>query len=62
LARDILDRALARSEKAKLGRMYDVLRQLDGIGGEGIDDASTIIDKVLYGEKGAWRGTIPDEK
>jgi hypothetical protein len=62
LARDILDRALAKAEKAKLSRVYDVFRELDGIEGRGIDEASTMIDEVLYGEKGAWRGTIPDEK
>ena len=54
---DILDKALAKQETANLERIYDAFEQLEGIGGEGTKNASTAIDEVLYGKKGAWRGS-----
>jgi hypothetical protein len=41
--------------------MYEVLNQLEGIGPKGVTDASTTIDEVLYGEKGVWRGSEPED-
>lgn len=43
-------------------KMYTVLDEMNGIRGAGIVDASTTIDEVLYGEQGAWRGTMPPKK
>lgn len=60
--RDLLDRALAQQEKAQIKRMYEVLNEMNGLGGKGITDASITIDEVLYGEKGAWRGTMPPKE
>jgi hypothetical protein len=57
LARDLLDTALAKREQAQMKHVYEVLNQLEGIGPKGVTDASTTIDDVLYGEKGAWRGS-----
>jgi len=56
LVKELLDKALAASEEKKLQRMYEGLKALGGFGPKGIRDASTTIDKVLYGENGAWRG------
>jgi hypothetical protein len=44
------------SEAKRLHRMYDVLKELDGMGGRHITDASTTINEVLYGENGTWKG------
>ena len=57
LMRKLLDKALTRQEEKRINHMYTVLKELDGIGGDTITDASTTIDEVLYGEKGAWRGS-----
>jgi hypothetical protein len=38
--------------------MYKELSKLSGAGKAGIRDASTTIDKTLYGENGAWRGNV----
>lgn len=57
LMRELLDKALAKREEKRIKHMYSVLKELDGIGGNEITDASTTIDEVLYGEKGAWRGS-----
>ena len=57
LMRELLDKALAKREKKRLRHMYTVLKELDGAGGSKIKNASTTIDEVLYGKKGAWRGS-----
>ena len=57
LMRKLLDKALTRQEEKRIKHMYTVLKELDGAGGDKITDASTTIDEVLYGEKGAWRGS-----
>ncbi|MAT96397.1 MAG: hypothetical protein CL608_04570 [Anaerolineaceae bacterium] len=57
LIRELLDKALARRESKRVKHMYTVLKELDGMGGPGDKNASTTIDEVLYGEKGAWRGS-----
>ncbi|PIR59227.1 MAG: hypothetical protein COU69_01420 [Candidatus Pacebacteria bacterium CG10_big_fil_rev_8_21_14_0_10_56_10] len=61
LARDLLDRALAKRERAKIKHTYQVLKELDGIGGEDVTDASTTIDEVLYGEEGEWKVSNADD-
>jgi hypothetical protein len=38
------------TETIHINRMYKTLRQLEGLGGRGITNASTTIDKTLYGE------------
>jgi plasmid stability protein len=58
-ARELLDRALAHQEKVRVKRMYQVLNELNGLGGVGLKDASSTIDEVLHGKQGAWRGTMP---
>jgi hypothetical protein len=55
--RELADEALQAWESKQLEQTYQCLRDLKGIGGEGITDASTTIDEVLYGEHGAWRGS-----
>jgi hypothetical protein len=56
LARDLFRQALTGEEKDSVAQTYQALDGLEGIGGEDVTDASTTIDAVLYGEKGAWRG------
>ena len=57
LVRDLLNRALAKQEKKRISHMYDVLKEIEGVGEKNITDASETIDEVLYGKKGAWRGS-----
>jgi len=40
-----------------ISRMYEGLRELEGIGDKSVTDASETIDEVLYGENGAWKGS-----
>lgn len=56
LIRDVLDKSLAKQEKKRIKHMYTVLKRNRGAGDKNITDASTTIDEVLYGKKGAWRG------
>ncbi len=53
LTEAILDKALARDEAADLEQIYQAFENLEGIGGNDITDASTTINEVLYGVKGA---------
>lgn len=55
--RELLDDALTKREVRQNKRVYQVLKELDGIGGNEITDASSTIDDLLYGEQGAWRGS-----
>ena len=57
LVNKLLDRIFVKREEIKVQQMYTVLEELKGLGGEGIEDASSTIDEVLYGENGAWRGS-----
>ena len=57
LVGDLLSKALAKREKSQLEQIYEGLNELEGVGEPGVTDASTTIDKLLYGEKGAWRGS-----
>jgi predicted DNA-binding protein len=56
LVGELLDKALASRESAKLQRMYSGLLKKGGFGPANITDASTTIDEVLYGANGAWKG------
>lgn len=49
----ILDKTLAKYEAADLEQIYRAFESLKGIGGTDITDASTTINEVLYGAKGA---------
>lgn len=52
-----LDKVIAAEEETRRKRMYATLKELEGIGNKEITDTSTTIDKLLYGEKGAWQGS-----
>jgi hypothetical protein len=56
LVRDLLDFALAKRDDDHLHQMYRGLKNVQGVGKQGITDASTTIDATLYGENGAWKG------
>ncbi len=56
LIRKILDKALVVREEARVKNAYKVFEKMEGIAKSNLTDASTTIDEVLYGEKGAWRG------
>lgn len=56
LTEAILNKTLAQHEAADLERIYQAFESLEGIGGTDITDASTTINEVLYGTKGAWQG------
>ena len=58
LVRELLDRSLRLRGKAQVKRMYTVLKTLEGKGNPAITDASTTVNDVLYGEKGAWKGKL----
>ena len=57
LLRDILKRELPHLEQANGADAYVAFEKLKGIAGSDEKDASTTIDELLYGEKGAWRGS-----
>lgn len=56
LVSSIIEQSLTKQQRGKVGKMYRTLKELDGAGGAGGADASSTIDELLYGEKGAWRG------
>lgn len=56
LVRELLAQSLARRENGRLQAIYRGLKELEGAGERGINDASMSIDTLLYGEKGVWRG------
>lgn len=62
LARELLDRALVENEQTRLQQVYDTLNQLDGFIDNPSTDTSQKIDDILYGEHGAWRGAIHEDK
>lgn len=57
LVRDLLDRSIAEQEQQQTAHMYQVLNEMDSMIKSDVTDASSTIDEVLYGERGAWRGT-----
>ena len=56
-ASELLERGLNEDEYPDLDKLYKAFEEMKGIAKEGITDASTTIDEVLYGEEGAWRGS-----
>lgn len=56
IIRELLRRALQTEEGSTLQQEYDAFRQLEGIGGDSLTNASQNIDHLLYGPEGAWRG------
>lgn len=57
LVREAVDKAITEAEEAQLDSIYEAMAKMKGICKDPITDASTTIDEVLYGEKGAWRGS-----
>lgn len=51
-----INHVLEQYERQRVNRIYDGLKELDGIGDPRITDASTTIDETLYGERGVWKG------
>jgi hypothetical protein len=60
LIRYAVEHFMRARNSAKLKKLYETLREMEGMGDKHVTDASTTIDEVLYGEKGAWRGTMPE--
>jgi negative regulator of replication initiation len=56
-----LERAYQTEQQAHLSKIAESLRALKGIGTANVSNASETVDEVLYGEHGAWRGTIPTD-
>lgn len=56
LIRDLLDQSLTHQEQTAIEQTYRALERVRGICKEDIEDASTTINDVLYGENGAWKG------
>lgn len=59
--REQLGQIVTQEKKSHLDEMYNAISSMVGIGDPSITDASTTIDEVLYGEKGAWRGEPSDQ-
>ena len=57
LVTEAMNKALATEEDTNLEKLYSAMEQVKGICKDPITDASTTINEVLYGEKGAWRGS-----
>ncbi len=57
LVRDLLDKALSHEEDSRLKCIYAGLKTLEGAGNKRVTNATTTIDKILYGEGGAWQGS-----
>ena len=57
LVRGAVDKALIEEEDAQRDRIYTAMEEMKGICKDPITDASSTINEVLYGEKGAWRGS-----
>ncbi len=57
LAQEILDQALVADEQIHLKEMYQALQEIKGRGQDQSQPQS--VDEILYGENGAWRGTMP---
>lgn len=58
LIRDLIIKALDKREEARLDQLYDAFEEMEGMAEQpNVTDASITIDDVLYGGKGAWRGS-----
>ena len=55
LVRDLLDKSLINQEQTRIAKMYQALKEVEGIGKDNITDASTTINETLYGDQGTWR-------
>lgn len=60
--REALDNLLVSHEREQMKHMYKVLDEMNGAGDPTLVDVSATIDEVLYGENGAWRGTMPPSR
>jgi hypothetical protein len=56
-ASELLEKGLNEDDYPDLNQLYKAFEEMKGIAKEDITDASATIDEVLYGEKGAWRGS-----
>lgn len=57
-----VNKGLAAEEKTQIEKMYAALDALKGVAKGLPADTSSTIDEILYGEQGAWRGTMPSNK
>lgn len=57
LLREILKKELPHLEQADVSDSYAAFEKLKGAAGNDDIDASKTIDDLLYGKKGAWRGS-----
>ncbi len=57
LAQELLDQALATDEQTQLDMMYQALQSIIGVGKDVGNPQS--VNEILYGENGAWRGSMP---
>lgn len=57
LAQELLDQGLKGDEQLQLKAMYEALNEIKAIGKD--QSAPQSVDEVLYGENGAWRGSMP---
>jgi predicted DNA-binding protein len=58
-AQEALDKVLAEDERKQLKEMDAALQEVKGFIKDPVTDASLTVDEILYGENGAWRGTMP---
>ena len=59
LAQQLLVEALEKKEQGRLDEVYSATEKLIGSFTSNEPNLSSNIDKIMYGEKGAWRGTDP---
>jgi predicted transcriptional regulator len=62
LVQELVDEGLTAKEEKDLKQMYKAWEAFCGIIKDPVADTASSIDEILYGERGAWRGTMPDEK
>jgi hypothetical protein len=60
--REQLGEVVTRKQQTQLDEMYAAIWKMKGQVKDPITDASQTIDEVLYGENGAWRGSVPPER
>ena len=59
LVEKLLSEALEKEEQGRLDEMYNATEKLIGSFTSNEPNLSSNIDKIMYGEKGAWQGTDP---
>ena len=57
LVRGAINKALIEEEDAQRDRIFTAMEKMTGICKDPVTDASSTINEVLYGEKGAWQGS-----